>query len=86
MDEEPRARFTRSRVRGDSGSILTPIGAVLLLVGLYFLLFPGSPVDTSALGALGSLAPTEVVNLQKLAIGMTASVVGAIFLAAGLTR
>ena len=52
-------------------TVLTVIGILSLLIGLYFLL----------------LAPGEgegVVNLQRLTIGETLSICGAVFLAAGM--
>lgn len=44
-------------------------GVLLLLAGLYFLVLdPGSP------------ASAEIINLQKISIGQTLSIVGAIFI------
>ncbi len=68
---------------GGSGVVLTVIGLAFLAAGLYFLVLnPGVAVDRSGAGALASLVPDRVANLQRLAMGETFSIVGAIFLAA----
>lgn len=53
-----------------------------MLGGLYLLVNPGVKVDAASLGALGASIPSEVVNLQRLTMGETFTIVGAIFLAA----
>jgi hypothetical protein len=67
--EEAEARFLSQRARV-SGA-LQILGGLLLVIGMWFLLVsPGVVVDT--------------VNLQKLYIGQTSALVGAILLASGL--
>ena len=58
-------------VKGSVGTCLV-LGAIFLLIGADFLiLHPSGEVES-------------VVNLQRLAIGQSSSIVGAIFLAAGI--
>jgi hypothetical protein len=53
-------------------------GAVFMLAGLYFLLVaPGETV--SGLGGLLGQSDTRIVNLQRLTLGETFTIVGAIF-------
>jgi hypothetical protein len=52
---------------------LTAVGILCLVVGLYFLFV--APGDTAVLGH-------DVVNIQRLTIGETFTIIGAIFLAA----
>lgn len=58
------------------------VGLFALSVGLFLLFNPGVPVQDPA-GVLRDATP-EVVNLQRLTIGQTFSIIGAIFLAAGI--
>lgn len=57
------------------------IGIVLMGIGAYFLVNPGVTVDTSGLSALGVASETSIVNLQKLVVGQTCAIMGAIFFA-----
>ena len=56
------------------------LGALCLLVGFWLLLNPEGPRDY---GSFGDTVP-PVVNLQKLYLGQTLAIVGAVFLAAGM--
>jgi hypothetical protein len=58
---------------------LTMIGLGFMAAGLYLLLNPGVHVDSEL---AGGLFPGGVANLQKLTMGETFTIVGAIFLAA----
>jgi hypothetical protein len=60
-----------------SESACIVLGLLLLLVGAYFLIV--NPSEGGA-GILGR----DVVNLQRLYLGQTAAICGAVFLAAGL--
>jgi len=62
-------------------ALLTSLGLAFMLVGLNFLFNPGVPVDGAYRG-IGSVLPDNVVNLQRLTMGETFTIVGAIFLAA----
>jgi hypothetical protein len=53
------------------------LGIVFLAVGFWFLLVSPGEGDAAILGQ-------TVVNLQRLTIGETSAIVGAIFLAAGI--
>lgn len=59
--------------RGES-SVLVWSGAVMMLIGLYFLVSPGG----------GEVLGQEIVNIQKLTIGETFTISGAVLLAAAL--
>lgn len=72
-----RAEPTAQPTEQGSASACILFGLVLLGVGAYFLLVSPSAGDSELFGR-------AVVNLQRLAIGQTAAVSGAIFLAAGL--
>ena len=65
---------TSELVERGAGSVLGWSGAVMMLVGLYFLF---RPVGGEVLGQ-------EIVNFQKLTIGETFTISGAVFLAAAL--
>jgi hypothetical protein len=59
----------------ETGAPLTIIGILFMLVGVWHLLNPGLP------GYEGALLGRGVANLQRLAIGETFTIAGAIFLA-----
>lgn len=63
-----------------TGALLTLIGGLFMLTGLHFLLIaPGQPAgDTGN----GYGLPREVVNIQRITIGETFTIVGGVFLAA----
>ena len=85
-ESRPVAQRSRSVESGESpggGSPLTFVGLCCVVIGLYFLIIdPGTPVSHEGLGVLGAAMPTQVVNLQKLAIGQALTVAGSVFLAA----
>lgn len=67
-----------SASNGDgSATLCVWVGVILSVIGIYFLLVSPSADDASGLS-------TSVVNLQRLYIGQTSAIAGAIFLAAGL--
>ena len=97
-DPNPR-RQSRRRHRPDRGLTTTPpatpsvragqgsaaicvlLGLLFMLVSVYFLVVAPSEGSTEFLGR--TLA---VTRLQRLAIGQTSSIIGAIYLAAGFRR
>jgi hypothetical protein len=73
----PAANTTPSQERRSVGSesLCVGFGIVFLAVGFWFLVInPGE----------GAILGLTVVNLQRIAIGQTSAIVGAIFLAAGI--
>jgi hypothetical protein len=68
----------------ESRAPLTLLGLACLAVGVFYLVNPEAPVniDRSSLGVFSTAIPESVVNLQKLIIGQTFTIAGAIFLAA----
>lgn len=70
------AQDSRSRERGQAAYFLLGAGTVLLLLAVYFLWLAPT---------IGGIATDETtVNLQRLFIGSTCGVAGAVFVAAGL--
>jgi hypothetical protein len=67
----------RPRSSAGSQSACVGLGLLLLLVGAYFLIVNPSEGGAEMLGR-------DVVNLQRLYLGQTAAICGAVFLAAGL--
>lgn len=67
-------------------ALLAIAGWLLLIAGIFLLMFPGSPVDASGLGSFSAELPSRVVNLQKLVVGATSAIVGAIFLVSSRHR
>ena len=67
-----------------SGVALTLLGLACLAVGLYFLLNPAVDNFDAYLAGIqtGISVPREVVNIHRLTLGETFTIVGAIFLAA----
>ena len=63
---------------GGSTAACATIGTLALAIGLWFLLNPSLAVET--VGSYGLRETSNVVNLQRLAIGETLTIVGAIFL------
>jgi hypothetical protein len=63
---------------------LTLLGLICIAAGVFFFLNPESPmnIDRSSLGMFAGLIPDSIVNLQKLILGQTLTLAGAIFLAA----
>ena len=74
----PNAAPVRLATAGGSTFARGIVGALALLVGLVFLFDPGVDVATS--GRFGLEETTRVVNMQRLAIGQTLTLAGAIFL------
>src|SRR5690606_6163966 len=71
------------------GTLLAAVGLLLLFAGAYYLLNPTVPVELTAservdLMAAGVQLPESVVNFQRLAWGITGSVVGAVIFAVGM--
>jgi hypothetical protein len=63
-----------------SASTCITLGVMSLLIGLYFLADP----TTASSSAYGSVDMPQIANIHKLTLGETFSIMGAIFLAAGL--
>jgi hypothetical protein len=75
VERVPPAGTTRMPEKGSAASCIA-LGVVALLIGLFFLIDPssGSP----------EYGMPHVANIHKLTLGQTFSIMGAIFLAAGL--
>lgn len=66
----------------ESRAPLTALGLLFFAVGMFYLFNPAAPTDPeTAVGSLAAALPMRVANLQRLAIGQTFSIVGAIFCA-----
>ena len=72
----PTAQSFISTQEQGSASTCLALGVLSLLIGLYFLIDP----TTGSSSEYGS----QVANIHKLTLGETFSIMGAIFLAAGL--
>ena len=78
---EAKSRIERSQMAAsDAEGHFVAIGVLALLIGLYFLLVPSG--DSVEFGGRSM----DVVNLHRLYIGQTSTIVGAMFLLAGLRR
>lgn len=75
-DESPETCASTAATQAGSATACLATGTLFLVVGLYFLFNPSEP------GAYGEVS--HVANIHRLTIGETLSIVGAIFLAAGL--
>jgi hypothetical protein len=71
----PQVAVTQATYRGNVG-LCIGLGIVFLIIGGLLLVFPSSG-DSGFLGR-------PVVNLQRLYIGQTTAIIGAIFLAVGI--
>jgi hypothetical protein len=81
------ATFKALAQAGRRTAALTATGSMCLAIGLFFLIVaPGEPLDPETALQLqrltGRSAPSSVVNLQRLTIGETFSLMGTILLAA----
>lgn len=66
--------------RGGSASTCIVLGVLCLAIGLYFLFNPTTDISS----VYGAEDLPKVANIHKLTLGQTFSIIGAIFLAAGL--
>ncbi|MBB3277426.1 MULTISPECIES: hypothetical protein [unclassified Pseudoxanthomonas] len=77
--QSPPAAQSFAQEKGSVSACLV-LGVVFLLIGLYFLIDP----TTNSSSPYGSIDLPKVANIHKLTLGQTFSIMGAVFLAAGL--